>query len=180
MTKSRPSVTTKPGEKAYQHLWQRVIADVDNFEQWLEQEWQHDLTEAANIDAELREMSGEEWSLMAAYVKRDITSLGRFLLNSGKGVAKWLGFEPELLEQSLLERLQQLADKAELERSQWQRHLAHDESLVYRQGQWAAPGTLRCCACHHSLQLTEISQLPSCPHCGHPYFQRLLDGETKV
>ena len=159
---------------AYHSLLGRLKDSITAAEEKTLTALKHDLEQAIELETAAEEMTREEASLLAAYLKRDLKSLAQFVAQSRKGLADWLRFDTELLEGRLLELLLVVADKTRLEQDEFSRELAERE-LEYRSGDEVLVGTFACIACGNTRVLTGPAILESCEQCGAEVFRRVTE-----
>ena len=128
--------------------------------------------EAIELEQAAEQMSSDEVHLLSVYVARDLKSLSHYLHMTGEGVAAWLNFDLDFLEQSSKEQFLSLADKTVID------HLLLAEKLdcsnwQYLSGEVCFYGTLRCLNCEATHQVTEIEVIQPCVHCQSDCFERV-------
>lgn len=128
--------------------------------------------DAIELEQAAEQMSSDEVHLLSEYVARDLKSLSHYLHMTGEGVAAWLNFDLDFLEQSSKEQFLSLADKTiidnlllteKLDCSNWQ----------YLSGEVCFYGTLRCLNCEALHQVTKIEVIEPCIHCHSDCFERI-------
>ncbi len=153
---------------AFQRLEQALVAAEDR--SW--QQIQEEIDQAVKFEQDAARLTKEEASLLAEWLRRDISELLGYMQESGHGLRDWLRFDLDLLEARLRESLLSIADPTRVEQVRLDKQLAHGEG-VYVQGEVALPGVLRCTQCDKMICLVETAYLDACHHCGGDFFQRV-------
>ena len=133
---------------------------------------QQQIEEAAEVELAAEEMTRDEVELLKAYLRRDLKQLGYYAHETGEGVAAWLHFDLDFLEQKVKQSLLDLADKTRVQHELLREQLAHDEDQ-YLAGEVSAPGTLRCLQCGEQQQLKATDHIQPCGNCGALVFERI-------
>ncbi len=170
-----PQADDKTGsarDKAYHSLLDRLQDSVAAAEERTLSVLKDDLEQAIELELAAEEMTREEAGLLAAYVKRDLKGLARFLSETRKDLADWLKFDTDLLEGRLLELLLMVADKTRLEQEEFSRELA-ERDLEYHSGDEVLVGTFACDDCGNLLVFTAPDVLANCTECGGKDFHRV-------
>ncbi|MGB1238836.1 MAG: zinc ribbon-containing protein [Pseudomonadales bacterium] len=131
----------------------------------------HALDEAIALEQAAEEMTADEVSLLATYLRRDLASLNQHLHLTGEGLASWLNFDLTILEQTSIDRLLALADQSTLQRLALFEKL-ECSSTQYLAGEICAPGSIRCLNCGRVERYTSTRQITSCAQCHSTYFER--------
>lgn len=131
------------------------------------------IEEAVAIEQAAEELTKDEAQLLAAYLRRDLKSLGFTLHEVGATLAQWLKFDLALLEQSVVERLLAVADRSRIDYELLREQLDHGEEQ-YLSGEVTVPGTLRCLHCSAQQQLQQTGRIQPCADCGGLVFERPL------
>jgi len=155
----------------YNRLLERVYLSLEGFE---ERSWpfiKEKIEEAAEIELAAKEMTQEELDLLQAYLKRDLQDLGYYAHKTGEGLASWLKFDLNILEQRFVEMLNGLADKTRVEQTELNQRLEHGPE-DYIAGEVSGVGTLRCLECGSLLQLRQTAVIEPCHQCKSHYFHR--------
>ncbi|NVK01847.1 MAG: metalloendopeptidase [Oceanospirillaceae bacterium] len=129
------------------------------------------IEEAVAVEQAAEELTADEASLLAAYLRRDLRSLGHTLHEVGATLAQWLRFDLEILERAVSDRLLAVADRSRIDYELLREQLSHDESQ-YLAGEVTVAGTLRCSACGSDQQLQESAVIAACEECGGLVFER--------
>lgn len=103
-------------------------------------------------------------------VHRDLHSAGQDFSETKQELKDWLGFELQLVEDSLLELLNKVADQATITLLEWKQDQAK-RSL--HTGEIAGPGILICDSCDKQLQFHHAGHIPACEQCNSTVFYRL-------
>ncbi len=155
----------------YDRLLEKVYLSVENLDQKSWDFIRERIEEAAEVELAAEEMTRDEMDLLKAYLARDLKDLGVFAHKTGEGIAAWLKFDLNMLEQRAVEMLMSLADKTRLEQTELQQRLDHG-SEDYLAGEVAAAGTLRCLSCGELMRLRETTLIQPCHACDSRYFHR--------
>jgi hypothetical protein len=178
-SKHRSPKHSENAPEVYYRLLERVYLSVENFE---ERSWpfiKEKIEEAAEVELAAEEMTREELGLLTAYLRRDLKDLGIFAHRTGEGVAAWLKFDLNALEQRVVDMLKSLADKTRIEQTELQQRLEHGPE-DYISGEIAGVGTLRCLECGCLARLPRIARIEPCHECGNRYFHRSSDPDPNV
>ena len=162
--------------EGYRRMLERIQQYVESLSEKEQQalfRLQHSLDHVIDEAVELDEMTREEATLLATYVKRDLQDAGQHLAETGQELSAWLRFDAELLEQRLLEWFGRAADNTKLELLQWEDTL--DRATHYYRGEVTGPGSLHCAQCGHAMQFHEPALIPACPNCGAERYTRLSE-----
>lgn len=165
-----PSLSESAVE-AYDRIVERVYRSVDDLE---EHSWpfiKAKVEEAAELELAARDMTREELDLLSAYVKRDLSELGRIAHKTGESIAALLKFDLNALEQRVVDMLGLLADPARVDQVELAQRLDHGAE-TYLAGEVAAVGALRCLHCGQLALLAETALIEPCHQCQGRYFQR--------
>lgn len=159
-------------QSAYQRILHRIKESVEEAEEKTVEAVKREIDQAIELEEAAEEMTREELDLLGAYLKRDIASLSRFVATTGKGVAEWLKFDLQLLEDKLARLLLSVADQTALEQRELERELEKEGSDVYVAGEMVVAGTFACLNCGDIYVATEPMQLTACVECGGDSFRR--------
>jgi len=128
------------------------------------------LQQAQEKAVELGELTREEASKVAGYLKRDLDDVSIYLEETQQEFSEWLAFESTLIEGQVGDWLNQVADKTTLE---WDKiSLAAMKAQLYYSGEVVGPGTLECVSCEHTLNFRKTAHIPLCPKCHKTEFKR--------
>lgn len=156
----------------YDRVLQRLTSVLDQAELRTWDYVQEKIEEAVEIELVAEEMTRDEIDLLTAYLKRDLKQLGYYAHETGEGLAAWLNFDLNVLEQSIVDNLLALADQTRIDQERLREQLANEED-DYLAGEIAAVGTFECKSCQAVVQLKQTSVLMPCANCGSEYFQRV-------
>ncbi len=120
---------------------------------------------------ELQELSREEAERLGDFLRRDIEDAAHYLANTEGDLAEWMRFDLALIEERLVETFLIVADRTQVELSEWAEEARHANE--YRSNDITGPGTLQCAACDHTVHFQEPSHIPECVRCGGNLFKRL-------
>ena len=121
--------------------------------------------------AEAGEWTREELDEVAGYIRRDAEDAGEFLAEHGDAFADWLRQDLLVIEQSIVDALQGLADQTRVELAQWQQRA--DRLGEWHTGEITAPAVLRCTHCAEELHFHAPGHVPPCPACHGTRFKRV-------
>ncbi|MDZ7749830.1 MAG: zinc ribbon-containing protein [Halofilum sp. (in: g-proteobacteria)] len=153
--------------RAYRHM-------LDRARELMEQETRPSLKgaveSARKTTVELGELTREEADQVSRYVRRDLHDAGEYLARTGRELREWAGIDLSMVEQGLLDLFVRAADRTRLEYEAFSREL--QEGPIYRSGEMAGPGTLRCSNCGQLMHFHEPGHIPPCPRCHKTEFRR--------
>jgi hypothetical protein len=157
-------------------LYNRVLDRLtDTLESAEHRSWdylQEKIEEAVELELAAEEMTRDEMDLLSAYLKRDLKQLGYYAHETGEGIAAWLHFDLNILENTLVKKLIALADQTRIEQERLREQLANADD-EYMAGEIAAVGTFECQGCKQQLQLKQTSLIQPCVACGSEHFKRV-------
>jgi hypothetical protein len=131
----------------------------------------HKLIDQAKEKAiELGELTEEEGSHIAEYLKRDLADANFYLSEKGKEFRDWLGFEDSLIAHELMDRFLQAADPSIVQIHELELQLAAQS--VYKTGEVTGPGALECDECGEVLHFHKAGRIPPCPKCHQTTYHR--------
>ena len=128
--------------------------------------------DAIELEQAAEQMSSDGVHLLSEYVARDLSSLAHYLHMTGEGVAAWLKFDLDYLEQSSKEQFLRLADKSVLDNLLLNEKLACD-AQQYLTGEVCLYGTLRCLNCGSEHRVIQIEVIEPCKDCQSDCFERI-------
>ncbi len=131
-----------------------------------------EIEKAVEFEQGVMRLTREEWSLIKAYLKRDLEGLTKYMAETGSGLKEWLKMDLDLVEHKLRQTLLSIADKTTVEHESLDHRLNHDPG-VYVAGEIAIPGMLQCTQCEKMICLVETTHIEPCHRCGSIYFQRV-------
>ena len=131
-----------------------------------------EIEKAVEFEQGVARLTREEWSLIKAYLKRDLEGLTRFMAETGSGLKEWLKMDIDMLEHKVRQTLLSIADKTTVEQESLEHRLNHDPG-VYMAGEIAIPGMLQCTQCEKMVCLVETTHIEPCHRCEGIYFQRV-------
>lgn len=156
----------------YDRVLLRLTKDLKSTEapSWdLLQEKIHD---AVELEMAAEEMTRDEMDLLKAYLYRDLKKLGYYAHETGEGIAAWLKFDLNALEQAFVDQLKHIADQTRIGQEDLRERLDHDEDQ-YLAGELATVGTLECLNCGDQLTLKKTEKLEACPSCKERFYKRV-------
>jgi len=156
--------------QAYNTMVKRVHDTVEAAEKLAIPTIDDNLQQAQEKAVELGELTREEASRVAGYLKRDLDDASIYLEETQQEFSEWLAFESTLLEDKVGDWLNQVADKTTLE---WDKiSLAAIKAQLYHSGEVTGPGTLECISCGQTLNFKKTGHIPPCPKCHKTEFKR--------
>jgi ribosomal protein S27AE len=133
---------------------------------------QEKIHDAVELEMAAAEMTRDEADLLKAYLFRDLKKLGYYAHETGEGIAAWLKFDLNALEQTFVEQLKAIADQTRIGQEELRERLDHDEDQ-YLAGELATVGTLECLNCGTQITLAKTDKLESCDKCHSKFFKRV-------
>lgn len=122
---------------------------------------------------ELGELTDEEAERIGDYLRRDLEDAAQFVSETGQGLADWLKFDLELLEDRILDMFSVMVDQTQIELHNLAERARY--ATEWMSGEIAGPGTLICDQCGESLTFQRPTHIPACPKCGNTLFKRTID-----
>jgi hypothetical protein len=159
-------------ESTYHSLLNRIKEGLESAEEKTWEGIKYEIEQAIELEAAAEEMSREEIALLAAYLKKDLKSLTHYVEETGKGLADWLKFDAQLLEQRFLDLLLSVADKTTLEQQELEQHIKQG-SAGYMAGEYVMPGTFACDGCGELVVFSRPQILNPCAKCNSAQFMRV-------
>lgn len=163
--------------EAYNRILDRLRERLDKASEYSWEYLQEQIEDAAEVELAAKEMTRDELDLLKAYLRRDLGQLGYYIHETGAGVAAWLNFDLDVLEQKMVQRLKDLADRTLVDYELLREQLGHGEK-EYLAGEITAPGTLQCQVCGARQRLTRTSAIQPCS-CGSVLFRRCPAGQEQ-
>jgi len=166
-------MTDKNSDKliqGYNRMMERVREAVEQAESKALPVLKESIEKARQTAVELEELSQDEAQKIADWLKRDVQDAGRYLAETRQELADWLRFDLDLVEDSLLDALKQVADPALVELTRLREELKQDPP--YHTGEVTGPGTLYCSYCNEALHFHHTARIPPCPKCHGTTFRR--------
>lgn len=155
----------------YDRVLSRLRTDLESAEHRSWDYLQLKIEEAVELELAAEEMTRDEMDLLSAYLKRDLKRLGYYAHETGEGIAAWLNFDLNILEQQLARQLMELADRTRIGIAELEQRLASGEDH-YHAREIAAAGTFSCLVCGEKVTNTRTSRLSLCQKCGSDTFIR--------
>jgi hypothetical protein len=128
--------------------------------------------DAVELEQAAEEMTGDEMHLLSQYIYRDLELLGSYLHETGEGLASWLNFDLNILEQSVKQQVMHLADQTIVENIELNEKLECN-AVQYLSGELCGAGTLRCLSCNEQKQILKTVIIEPCHNCQSNYFERI-------
>lgn len=160
------------GISAYDRVMVRLHKSLSDAEASSWDYLQEKIEEAVELELTAEEMTRDEMDLMKAYIKRDMKKLGFYAHETGEGVAAWLHFDLNILEDRMKRMLIGLADKTRIQQEELRERLDHGDD-DYIAGELAGAGTLECLNCADQQVLEKTSKISTCSSCGGRLFRRI-------
>ncbi|AFT67699.1 MAG: Zn finger protein HypA/HybF involved in hydrogenase expression [Cycloclasticus pugetii] len=156
--------------QAYDKMMQRLHDTVERAEKIAIPTLSENLKHAQEKAVELGELTKEEASKVADYLKRDLEDASAYLQTTKKEFSDWLSFESNLIEGKIGDWTHSVVDKAKLE---WENlNLDTIKGTLYHSGELTGPGTLECTQCKQTLNFKKTGHIPPCPTCHKTEFKR--------
>ncbi|MBN1006437.1 zinc ribbon-containing protein [Amphritea pacifica] len=156
----------------YDRVLSRLRRELESAEHRSWEYLQEKIEEAVELELTAEEMTRDEMDLLSAYLKKDLKQLGYYAHETGEGVAAWLNFDLNALEQTVAQQLMDLADRTRIGITELEQRLAEGEDY-YAAGDTALAGTFVCVDCGEQITNTHTAPLSACPKCGSETFTRL-------
>ena len=169
--KHSPEVRPADRSKEYDRVLDRLRRELETAEHKSWDYLQEKIDEAVRLELTAEEMTRDEMDLLGAYLKRDLKKLGYYAHETGEGIAAWLNFDLNILEQKVAQQLMDLADKTRIGITELEQRLDQDEDH-YAAGDVAAAGTFACTACGEKVTLMSTARLKPCANCRASLFVR--------
>lgn len=158
--------------KIYETLYEDSVSAFHKTEKKTSETFHKLIDDSGEFLAEASEFSKEHIQEASEYVKRDINDAAYFLSSTGKELSEWLGFELELLEDKVVERLLDAVDPVTLDLLKLKEQAK--EKTVLHTGQITGPGMLECNSCGEILHYYKIGRIPPCPKCHKTDYHRAI------
>ncbi|EXJ09374.1 MULTISPECIES: zinc ribbon-containing protein [Nitrincola] len=157
--------------RIYDRVLDRIRHQLDEagYQTW--ESVQATIRDAIELEMAAEEMTRDEIDLLSAYIERDLKQIGYYAHETGEGIAAWLNFDLNALEQTMVKRLWELADQTRVQHELLREQLSHSET-EYLAGEVTVPGRLRCLNCNEEQVLIQSSSLQPCSACGAVIFVR--------
>lgn len=162
----------KLASEDYDRVLLRLTKDLENTEAGSWDLLQEKIHDAVELELAAEEMTRDELDLLKAYLARDLKKLGYYANETGEGLAAWLGFDLNVLEQTLIEQLKLIADQTRIGQEALRERLDHTDEQ-YMAGELATVGTLECLNCGIQFNLYKTEKIKPCNDCGDVYFKRV-------
>ncbi|WP_293264550.1 zinc ribbon-containing protein [Neptunomonas sp.] len=156
----------------YNRVLDRLTGTLENAEHRSWDYLQEKIEEAVELELTAEEMTRDEMDLLSAYLKRDLKQLGYYAHETGEGIAAWLHFDLNILENTVVQKLVALADQTRVEQERLREQLANADD-EYMAGEIAAVGTFECQECKQEVQLRQTSLIQPCVACSSEHFKRI-------
>lgn len=140
--------------------------------------WLRDALEDAREKAvELNELTREEADKVSQYIERDLHEAADFVAETGQELKDWLRYDMALIQDQMLNMFSNMVDHTSeaLKNFADQAH----QASIYRTGEVASPGVLKCSECGEELHFKKTGRIPPCPKCHATQFQRIPRAEDE-
>lgn len=155
---------------AYDTMIKRLHDTVESAEKLAIPSLDENVQQAKEKAIELGELSSEEATKVAKYLKRDLDDVSVYLQETQEEFSQWLSFESYLIDGKIGEWINSVADKTKL---QWDKlSIEAIKAQLYHSGEVTGPGTLECIACEQTLNFKKTGHIPPCPKCHKTEFKR--------
>ena len=163
-------------EQAYRNMMARLKTGWEMLYEKTMPNLQQQIQQVIDKTIEIEELTEEEATRIAGYLKRDIEDAAQFLAETDQELQDWLQFDLALIEDSLLHILKNSVNhtRDELLKLSLNAKLAN----TWHTGEITGPGTLICINCQKALIFHEPAQIPNCPHCQSIVFERSWNYEN--
>ena len=155
----------------YHRILDRARKTVEDAEEQSLEGLKYEIEKATEFEADVEELARNEVDLIAAYVKRDLGHIYHFMAETGQGIADWLHFDVQLLEDRTWQWLSTVAVKTTVELASLQQQF-EIESALYSVNEVAGPGLLICQQCGHRHYIHHTDVVKACTECGFDQFRR--------
>lgn len=125
---------------------------------------------AKDTAVDLGELTREEAEHVGDYLQRDLEDAAKYLSYTGRGLAGWLGINPDMLRAGLRDALDTMVDHTQLELDRLAREA--QRASERHTGEVMGPGTLECTNCGERLHFRGSGHVPPCPRCRGTVFRR--------
>lgn len=156
--------------EAYETMYERAVANLHKVKEKTGPLLHELVDEAKNKAVQLEELTEEDASQLAEWLKRDLDDAVSYLADGGHELKDWLGFETRLIESTLLDMMLQTADKTTVELLKLKQN--QQRPYAYQTGEITGPGSLICDECGKTLHFHKPSRIPPCPECHGIMFHR--------
>lgn len=156
--------------EAYEKMYERAVANLHKIKTNTGPLLHELVDEARHKAVQLEELSEEEASQLASWLKRDLDEAVNYLAETGHELKDWLGFETSLIENTLLDLMLQTADKTTVELLKLK--MNQQRPYAYQTGEITGPGSLICDECGKTLHFHKPGRIPPCPECHGIMFHR--------
>lgn len=168
----KPVQHSEVAPEAYDRILDRLRRSLDEAGETTWESLRARIQEAIELEMAAEEMTRDEMDLLNAYIERDLKQIGYYAHETGEGIAAWLNFDLNALEQTVMNRLWELADKTRIQHELLREQLSHSEQQ-YLAGEITLPGRLECVSCGEQQLLIKSGVIEPCSACHGVIFERL-------
>lgn len=168
----KPVKHSEVAPEVYDRILDRLRRTIDEAGESTWESLQETIQEAIELEMAAEEMTRDEMDLLRAYIERDLKQIGYYAHETGEGIAAWLNFDLNALEQTVMNRLWELADKTRVQHELLREQLSHAEQQ-YLAGEITLPGRLVCVNCGEHQLLIKSGVIEVCSACHGVIFERL-------
>jgi len=170
MPKPRPEDPLDTLGDVYEKLYENIVKDLRESKEKTTEAFHKIIDEARDKAVELGELSSDDATRLADYLRRDLSEAINSISETGRELKDWLGFETALLETEILDRLLDIADPTTVEL--FKLKLESQSTPAWHTGEITGPGTLVCDNCGEKIHFYRAGKIPPCPKCHETSFHR--------
>lgn len=173
MTKQKPEDPLDTLGDVYEKLYENIVKELQESKEKTAEVFHKIIDTARDKAVELGEISSDDASKLADYLRRDLGDAINSVSETGRELKDWLGFETTLLETEILDRLLDVADPTIVE---WTKlKLESQPAPAWHTGEITGPGTLVCDNCGEKVHFYRAGKIPPCPKCHETSFHREIE-----
>ena len=168
---------------AYENMLERAMDEYQDFRESVDK-LEHKAAPALRefIDkskdaaVKLEELTEEESSKIAEYVKRDLKDAAQWMVKTGQDLRQWFNFEGGMAKLEIADLFMKAADQTKVDMARFEHEV--EEGGIYHTGQIVGPGIMVCESCGEELHFAKASHIPPCPKCHGVNFHRQADKKS--
>ncbi len=165
---------------AYENMLERAMDEyqdfrgsVDELEHKAAPVLQEFIDKSKDTAVRLEELTEEESSKIAEYVKRDLKEAAQWMARTGQDLKQWFNFEGGMARLEIADLFMKAADQTKVDMARFEHEV--EEGGIYHTGQIVGPGTVMVCeSCGEELHFAKASRIPPCPKCHGVNFHRKM------